>query len=270
MAPTGLDPSRSTCAQVCASAPSRVRVLEIGAAREFSRSPAAGTGRIHARQRGVEQRHRFRLKDLLNEGHDLRPDRLAAIEKQNAAAQFVELLDLRPLPRLRPCLALHARGEPAHGQRGYLEGGQRDPVLRIRNPPGEHRRDKEVVEAIDRDQRRNAGFPKAPDDRNHHHNQEVERAGCGEVQMQPERDERHQRDSRQPGEASAQNSKSRLHGLPVACPAIRPGPGVRFGDERRPRLQFFRPWLSPKGDNGHLHYARYRRGKAPEFFLPRH
>ena len=105
-------------------------VLEIGAARELFEIVCPGTGRIQARQRGVEQGHGLRPEDLLNQGHDLRPDRLASIEQQNSAAQFVELLDLHPLPCFRSRLALRARGEPADGQRGYFEGGKSHPVLR--------------------------------------------------------------------------------------------------------------------------------------------
>ncbi len=166
-------------------------ILEIGVARELVEIVCLGTGRVHASRRSVEERHGFCPEDLLNERHDLRPDRLAAIEEQNTKAQFVELLDLHPLTRLCPCLFLHACGKLAHGKRGDFECSKGNPVLRVGNRPGEHWRDKEIIEATDSDQRRNAGFPETPDNRNHHHNQEVERAGGREVKMQPKPDERH-------------------------------------------------------------------------------
>ena len=155
-------------------------------------------------------------KISLNEGDDLRPDRLAAIEKENAAAQFVELLHLHPLPRLRPGLALRARGEPAHGQRGDLKSGTEQPsILRVRNLKAEYGRDKEVVEAIDREQRCDAGFPKAPDNRDDHHRQKVERPGSGEVQAQAEGDQRYQGNGRQSGQVSAEDAPLKRGSPPI-------------------------------------------------------
>jgi len=74
IAPTGFDPSRSTCAHVCASAPSRVRPGNRRCARVV---PGRLTGnRSHpARQPGVRTKPRIPSGRFLNEGHDLAADR---------------------------------------------------------------------------------------------------------------------------------------------------------------------------------------------------
>src|ERR1019366_178401 len=198
----------------------------------------------------------------------MRPDGPAAIQQQNAAAQLVQLLDLDPLPRLRAGLVLRTRGEPAHRQRGDLEGDESNPVLRIRHRPGEHWWDKEIVEAIHRDQGGNAGFPETPDHRNHHHDQEVEGPRRREVQVQPQRKERHQRDRRQSGQASAQNPQSRSYGLPISHPAIGPGPGVLSGNRAGHEFSLHIRACCRLATTFTLHYALW--GKVRRHIPTRH
>jgi hypothetical protein len=110
---------------------------------------------------GIEQSHRLSPHHLVDEGRYAGPQRLPAIEKQNAPAELIQSFDDAALFRLRQRLILYADRKAADNQSGGFKRRQRDPVLRIVHIERVQGWNEEVIQTGHRDQRCDRGLPKA-------------------------------------------------------------------------------------------------------------
>src|ERR1700677_2291475 len=102
------------------------------------------------------------MKGVTDEACKLLFDRFMAVEKKDALAEVVELLQVGAMRLRLSRMPAHLIGESTHHQRDTFEGHERYPIMGIRHVQQEERFGKKVVQASDRYQGNNACFKKAP------------------------------------------------------------------------------------------------------------